>query len=878
MNLPQWKEALLAEIGGEESRRSSNASSSSTIHIIVRAIFPWLITILLGLCVALSGIYIAYNCDWLGDLRFGYCQNLFFADRKRCCGGGDNYSEHMQRCIDPGINLLEGNTHVVNWVAWETLFGFESRAESAAGYVVAFFVYVSACIVMTIATCLIVHAYSPSAKGSGIPEVKACISGFDLPKAFTAKCLLIKALGLSMAVGAGLSLGKEGPLIHVGVCWAHLLSAMSPLRTGSQKERAFRGLLGSLLQGIPRHEYAAVGAAVGVSTAFGAPLGGVIFTVEELGSVRQISRRCLMLCFLGSFSASFCLKWMNLSGANTIILFSLSHGEESSKYSKEWLPSDAWAFVFLGILGGLIGAAFVNLNVKVAKMRKEGQEKGRLWMIPESLESLFRQRCQFMTRIFTSRNDGRMSQMTIVILEGFFVGAITAILNFPISKLLKYLTVEATNALFETCPHEKGFSFGLCDPNNEMGFSSGASFLLNLLMAAAIRFFLTTITFGMYVPSGLFIPSLFIGACIGRFVWTVSMIFGDRAIEPGAFAIVGASAVLAGFSRLTVSLVVIMFELTGDLNCVIPVMCSCLTAKIVGDYFNESIYDEYSRLNGFAVIEDLPDHVRFGAVCSDIMEEIPNEFIIDASANMTTDHFSNLLSSESLASLNERKPRYSSPGAMVVGNQGTQVDVDDTPVRVRADSSDIPRTVPPVLLLKRGKRRGIFGCVEVDKLKNWMLQGAGRAVDFSSVEPADARKKKTSCPIRNSRMVFLKSIDDEAIPMERLERTPSTIPELEEEGSAGSARREEEDQQEADTDVTSFVDTYIAKVDVSAPIATPFFIFHQNQNLKYVVCLSRFGQRVGVISRSRFQEAVTNGFAYPPLNPLIDGGFQNCLI
>lgn len=581
-----------------------------------------------------------------------------------------------------------------------------------------------------------------------------------------------------------------------------------------------------------------------------------------------------MLCFLGSFSASFCLKYMNLSGANSIILFSLSHSEEGAKYSKEWLPSDLWAFVFLGIVGGLVGALFVNLNVKVAKLRKIGREKGRLWMIPESVETAFRQRCKFLTSMFASRNDGPMSATSIVILEGFFVAAITALLNFPISRLLKFLSVEALNALFETCPHEKGFSFGLCDPDNERGFSTGASFLFNLLIAAFIRFFLTTITFGMNVPSGLFIPSLFIGACIGRFVWTVTMLFSDRTIEPGAFAIVGASGVLAGFSRLTISLVVIMFELTGDISSVIPVMCSCFTAKIVGDYFNESIYDEYSRLNGFAVIEDLPDHVRFGAVCSDIMEEIPNEFIIDASANMTTDHFSNLLSSEITS---HGRPRYSSPDAIVVGNQvgagvdeGTTLRTELRPQTSMLDErNERTRTIPPVLLLKRGKRRGIFGCVEVDKLKNWIVRGTGRPVDFSNVEEA---RKTPRHPSRSSRMVFLKSFDEEeAIPMKRLSRTNmDTVPELEEEPG--------HEQQEVDADVTSFVDTYIAKVDVSAPIGTSFFIFHQNPKLNYVVCLSRFGQRVGVISRSRFQEAVTNGFAYPPLNPLMDGGFQNCLI
>jgi chloride channel 3/4/5 len=52
---------------------------------------------------------------------------------------------------------------------------------------------------------------------------------------------------------------------------------------------------------------------------------------------------------------------------------------------------------------------------------------------------------------------------------------------------------------------------------------------------------------------------------------------------PGLYAMVGAAAVLGGVTRMTVSLVVIMFELTGSLEFIVPTMVAVMFAKWVGD-------------------------------------------------------------------------------------------------------------------------------------------------------------------------------------------------------------------------------------------------------------------------------------------------------
>lgn len=50
-------------------------------------------------------------------------------------------------------------------------------------------------------------------------------------------------------------------------------------------------------------------------------------------------------------------------------------------------------------------------------------------------------------------------------------------------------------------------------------------------------------------------------------------------MTPGIYAMVGAAACLSGITRMTVSLVVIVFEITGSVNFIVPLMCAVMTGK-----------------------------------------------------------------------------------------------------------------------------------------------------------------------------------------------------------------------------------------------------------------------------------------------------------
>jgi hypothetical protein len=67
----------------------------------LQLLLPWLLTVLLGIIVAMNGVYIALNGEFLGDVRFGMCAHNWLADRKRCCGGIENFNQKTDKCIFP---------------------------------------------------------------------------------------------------------------------------------------------------------------------------------------------------------------------------------------------------------------------------------------------------------------------------------------------------------------------------------------------------------------------------------------------------------------------------------------------------------------------------------------------------------------------------------------------------------------------------------------------------------------------------------------------------------------------------------------------------------------------------------------------------------
>ncbi|KAL3427960.1 voltage gated chloride channel [Phlyctema vagabunda] len=503
----------------------------------------WVAAALIGIFTAVVAFLVDVAEATIADYKMGYCSTNYLSNREVCCTNKSPF---------PGILNDDTGENCPEWTMW---------SDSYAG---GFGIYIGFALLFGIiagSVTMTTRANLPSvqdenddassdgaegklmgksmymAAGSGIPEIKTILSGFVIPHFLDFKVLLVKAVGATFAVATGMCLGKEGPFVHISTCAGYLVASLFPkYRENGRKMR----------------EMLSVACSAGLSVAFGAPIGGVLFSYEEIST--YFPRKVLWRAFLCSLFAAVVLKALNPTGTGKLILF-------ETNYGVNYDPVHYLVFIFLGIVGGLFGGVFCKANF--------------LW------SKTFRK--------YSIISGHPVFELSLVVF-------VTAVLQYPNPLIREPGDVIIKNLLVD-CRHPEGSWVCEQESNPEKSVYYGW-----LIHGTIIKLGLTIITFGCKVPSGIIIPALDAGALFGRLI---GQLIPD--ISPGIFAMVGASAFLAGVSRMTVSLTVIMFELTGEVDYVPAFMTAILVAKWVADALSsEGVYDLAQTVLGHPFLD--PEH------------------------------------------------------------------------------------------------------------------------------------------------------------------------------------------------------------------------------------------------------------------------------
>ncbi|RDY02219.1 putative chloride channel-like protein CLC-g, partial [Mucuna pruriens] len=441
-------------------------------------------------------------------------------------------------------------------------------------FLLAFFIFFISNLCLTLFASTITALIAPTATGSGIPEVKAYLNGVDAPGIFTVRTLFVKIIGSITAVSASLLIGKAGPMVHTGACVAALLG-----QGGSKRYRLTWKWLRFFKNDRDRRDLIICGSAAGMAAAFRSPVGGVLWRGALLwrafftaAIVAILLRAMIDLCLSGK---------CGLFGKGGLIMF------DAYSASISYHLVDVPPVFILGVIGGILGSLFNLILSKVLRIYNFINEKGTIFKI----------------------------------LLACVISIFTSLLLFGLPWLASCRLCPPDPS--EPCPtigRSGIYKKFQCPPNH---YNSLASLIFNT-NDDAIRnlfskntddefdfnsvfiffitcFFLSIFSYGVVAPAGLFVPVIVTGASYGRIV---GMLLGKKStLNHGLYAVLGAASFLGGSMRTTVSLCVIILELTNNLLLLPLIMMVLFISKTVADTFNANIYDIIMKAKGLPYLE-----------------------------------------------------------------------------------------------------------------------------------------------------------------------------------------------------------------------------------------------------------------------------------
>lgn len=490
------------------------------------------------------------------------------------------------------VGLLTGLIATVINLSAENIAGYKllvvSHYVEKKRYIAGLIMLTGSNFLLTLVATVLVVFFAPTAAGPGIPEIKAYLNGIDTPNMFGAPTLIVKIIGSIGAVAAGLDLGKEGPLVHIGTCIASLLG-----QGGTEKYRLKWRWFRLMNNDRDRRDLITCGASAGVCAAFRAPVGGVLFALEEVATWwrsallwRTFFSTAVVVVVLRAFIEFCSTGKCGLFGNGGLIMFDVSN------VTVRYHVMDLIPVAIIGLIGGVLGSLYNYFLHKVLRVYSLINEKGKLAKILLSLSvSLFTSVCMYGLPFLVSCTKCDSSLPSSVCPTTGRTG------NFKRFNCPDGYYNDLASLLFSTNDDAVRNIFSTNTPREFHAFP--------LIVYFGLYCILGLFTFGIAVPSGLFLPIILMGSAYGRLL---SLAMGHYTnIDEGLFAVLGAAALMAGSMRMTVSLCVIFLELTNNLLLLPITMLVLLIAKSVGDCFNKSIYEIILDLKGLPFIDANPE-------------------------------------------------------------------------------------------------------------------------------------------------------------------------------------------------------------------------------------------------------------------------------
>lgn len=579
--------------------------------IITQEFQRWIAILIIGLATAMSGFFACSVVNYLTQTKFK--QIIKLSNNLEC-------SRNNTPLEPPLSNFQLFKCMLVPyiiWLSWNILFALISS--------------------------LMVTYLAPVAAGSGIPVVKCYLNGVKIPEVVRFKTYVIKLLGVVASVVGGLAVGKEGPFIHCGAAIGAGLS--------QGKSTTFKldlNIFKSFRNDRDKRDFVSAGASAGVAAAFGAPIGGVLFALEEGASFwnQALTWRIFFCSMTTSFILNLFMSAYN-NQAGILAFYSLVNFGLVGELDYFWFEIPV--YICIAICGGIIGALFCYTHVIITGFRKRYITKNWMKIVETVIVAiitttagviliLYASECRKLPQSYLNQSLGSNWDRSAgyATYHGVFRQRLlwSQWLNQNDSFITHNGDDEVKRALDGhiltfVCPQGEFSAMSSLWLKTSEGVSSTFMVLQEsiwsiktLAIFLVVYYFLAVITYGLSISSGVFIPSLLIGATGGRLVGLILLYYLGPLkwlTQQNKFAIIGAVSVLGGIVRMTISLTVIVIEATGCISFGLPIMICLMVSKWVADSFIEGLYDLAIKMANVPFLGWEPPASSYSIYASDIM-------------------------------------------------------------------------------------------------------------------------------------------------------------------------------------------------------------------------------------------------------------------
>ncbi|KAM9217764.1 chloride channel protein ClC-Kb-like [Leptosomus discolor] len=420
------------------------------------------------------------------------------------------------------------------------------------------------------------QSITPHSGGSGIPELRTILTGVVLEDYLAIQNFGAKVVGLTctLACGSTVFLGKVGPFVHLSAMAAAYLGKMRTSIT-TEYENKFK-----------QNEMLVAAQAVGVATVFGAPISGVLFSVEVMSS--HFAVRDYWRGFFAATCGAFMFRLLAVFNSEQETIAAIFKSNLKIDFPFDLL--ETFFFAMVGAVCGLVACAYLFCQRWLLAAVKDNRLTAKLLATDKPVYTVLV--VLLLASITFPPGLGQLMASRLTMKE--------YLISLFDNRTWGTLVPNASSVADPPGADPRGLWQEWCHPSATI-FGTLAFFLL-------MKFWMLILATTLPLPAGYFMPIFVYGAAIGRLLGeTVALLFpggiyseGDlHPIIPGGYALAGAAA-FSGSVTHTISTALLVCEATGHLAHVLPVVLAVLVANAITQKHQPSFYD------GTIIVKKLP--------------------------------------------------------------------------------------------------------------------------------------------------------------------------------------------------------------------------------------------------------------------------------